>query len=456
MDATILIIEDDRNFNKFLMQSLTDSGYLVYSAFSGAEGLKLINSVRSDLVLLDLNLPDVDDLDLLKEIVGVYEYPQVVVITGYGTIKTAISSMKLGASDYLTKPITEDELLIAVKKNLKHLELLREIEYLKDADRKKYKFDYFVGRSQKMGEIYRLALFVAESDTATVLIEGESGTGKEYLARFIHYRSGRRDAPFVEINCAAIPENLIETELFGYEPGAFTDARVRKKGQMELASGGTIFLDEIGEMSIQLQAKLLRFLDTMTYKRVGGTKDIKLDVRVIAATNKDLELAVENEEFRKDLYYRLRVMYLKLPTLRERAEDIELFATAFLEEFSKKLKKKVRGISDEAMEKIIGYPWNGNIRELRNVLERAVIVSEGSLITVQHLAIETGKRFSDDSLLPLVIPEEGINYNEIINEVSVKMILQALKQTRGNKSRASVLLKIPRQVLLYQMKKLGL
>ncbi|MBN1572384.1 MAG: sigma-54-dependent Fis family transcriptional regulator [Deltaproteobacteria bacterium] len=456
MDTTILIVEDDRGFSGFLTQSLEGSGYIVYSAFTGSEGLKLINSVNPDLVLLDLMLPDMSGMDLLREVNEMYERPQVVMMTAHGTIETAIDSMKLGAGDYLIKPIIEDELLIAIKKNLKHLELLREIEYLKEVDRKKYKFNYLVGRSQKMWEIYRLALFVAGSDTATVLIEGESGTGKEYLARFIHYRSRRRDEPFVEINCAAIPENLIETELFGYEPGAFTDARVRKKGQVELASGGTVFLDEIGEMSVQLQAKLLRFLDTMTYKRVGGTMDIKLDVRVIAATNKDLALAVTKNEFRKDLYYRLKVMHLVLPTLRERKEDIELFVAAFLEEFSKKLKKRVSGISEEAMEKIIGYSWNGNIRELRNVLERAVIVSDGPQISARHLAIESVKKSSDDYIIPAVIPEDGIDFNETIDKVSSEMILKALKQTGGNKSRASRLLKIPRQVLLYQMKKLGL
>ncbi len=456
MDTTILIIEDDRSFSKFLAESLEGRGYIVYSALNGSEGLKLINSVNPDLVLLDLMLPDMSGIDLLREINEMYERPQVVMMTAHGTIETAIDSMKLGAGDYLTKPIMEDELLIAVKKNLKHLELLREIEYLKEVDRKKYKFNYLVGRSQKMWEIYRLALFVAESETATVLIEGESGTGKEYLARFIHYRSSRRDEPFVEINCAAIPENLMETELFGYEPGAFTDARVRKKGQIELASGGTVFLDEIGEMSVQLQAKLLRFLDTMTYKRVGGTADIKLDVRIIAATNKDLALAVTKNEFREDLYYRLKVMYLVLPTLRERKEDIELFVAAFLEEFSKKLKKRINGISDEAMEKIIGYSWNGNIRELRNVLERAVIVSDGPQINARHLSIEPEKRSFDDSIIPAVIPKGGIDFKRTIDKVSSEMILKALKQAGGNKSKASRLLKIPRQVLLYQMKKLGL
>ena len=316
MEASILIIEDDPFFNKFLSECLTDKGYRVHAVTTGPEGLEMVQTMRPDLVLLDLMLPDVSGLEILEKVREIYETPQVIMLTGYGSIETAIEAIKLGASDYLTKPIREDELILSIKKNLKHLDLIREIEYLKEADRKKFNFNYLVGRSPKMNEVYRLALFVAQSDTATVLIEGESGTGKEYLARFIHYRSARGDEPFVEINCAAIPENLMETELFGYEPGAFTDARVRKRGQFELASKGTVFLDEIGEMSVLLQAKMLRFLDTMTYKRVGGTSDIKLDVRVIAATNKDLDRAVEDGEFRKDLYFRLKVMHLKLRASR--------------------------------------------------------------------------------------------------------------------------------------------
>ncbi len=353
METTILIIEDDQFFNKFLSESLTDKGYRVHAAKTGAEGLEIVQALRPDLVLLDLMLPDVSGLEVLEKIRETYETPQVIMLTGHGSIETAIEAIKLGASDYLTKPIREDELILSIKKNLKHLDLIREIEYLKEADRKKFNFNYLVGRSPKMSEVYRLALFVAQSDTATVLIEGDSGTGKEYLARFIHYRSARGDEPFVEINCAAIPENLMETELFGYEPGAFTDARVRKRGQFELASKGTVFLDEIGEMSVFLQAKLLRFLDTMTYKRVGGTTDIKLDTRVIAATNKELDRAVENGEFRKDLYFRLKVMHLKLPSLKERREDIELFAAVFLEEYSKNLKKKVERAFPTR-------PWSGS------------------------------------------------------------------------------------------------
>ncbi|MBN2224881.1 MAG: sigma-54-dependent Fis family transcriptional regulator [Deltaproteobacteria bacterium] len=456
MEASILIIEDDKFFNKFLAECLADKGYHVHAVTTGTEGLEIIRTAPPDLVLLDLMLPDISGLEILEKVKEVYETPQIIMLTGHASIETAIEAIKLGASDYLTKPIREDELILSIGKNLKHLDLIREIEYLKEADRKKFNFSYLVGRSPRMSEVYRLAMFVAQSDTATVLIEGESGTGKEYLARFIHYRSARGDEPFVEINCAAIPENLMETELFGYEQGAFTDARVRKRGQFELASKGTVFLDEIGEMSVQLQAKLLRFLDTMTYKRVGGTTDIKLDTRVIAATNKDLDRAVENGEFRKDLYFRLKVMHLKLPSLRERKEDIELFAAAFLEDYSKNLKKKVKGFSDPAMEWLNNYPWPGNIRELRNIVERAVIVTDGVIINTKHLSLETQKEAPPDSLIPPIIPEEGVDFKEIVDRVSSELITRALGQTGGNRSRAARLLSIPRQVLLYQMKKLGL
>jgi two-component system NtrC family response regulator len=456
MEASILIIEDDQFFNKFLTDCLADKGYRVHTATTGSEGLRMIQTARPDLVLLDLMLPDVSGLDVLQKVREAYETPQIIILTGHASIETAIDAMKLGASDYLTKPIREDELILSIKKNLKHLDLIREIEYLKEADRKKFNFNYLVGRAPRMNEIYRLALFVAQSDTATVLIEGESGTGKEYLARFIHYRSARKDDPFVEINCAAIPENLMETELFGYEPGAFTDARVRKRGQFELASKGTVFLDEVGEMSVFLQAKLLRFLDTMTYKRVGGTTDIKLDTRVIAATNKELDRAVENGEFRKDLYFRLNVMHLKLPSLRERKEDIELFATVFLEEYSKNLKKKVKGFSEPALEWLNSYHWPGNIRELKNVIERAVIIADGATISTRHLSIDAQEKAPSDSLIPPFIPEEGVDFKEIVDRVSYELITKALSRTGGNRSRAARLLSIPRQVLLYQMKKLGL
>jgi two-component system response regulator AtoC len=456
MNTSILIIEDDHDFNKFLCQILKDKGFSVFSALSGEEGLKLVGSVNPDLVLLDLVLPDMNGTDVIKRINEACEVPQIVVLTGFGTIESAIMSMKLGASDYLTKPIRQDELDIAINRNLKHLNLIREIEYLREIDRKKYKFNYLMGCSQKMAEVYRLALFVADSDSATVLIEGESGTGKEYLARFIHYRSGRRDAPFIEINCAGIPENLMETELFGYEPGAFTDARMRKKGQMELANGGTIFLDEIGEMSAMLQAKLLRFLDTTTYKRVGGTQNIKLDVRVIAATNKNLSLAVDHGEFRKDLYFCLKVMHIELPKLIERGEDIELFATAFLEEYSKNLKKKVNGLSEPALEKLKDYHWPGNIRELRNVIERAVIVADEPQITPKHLSVGGQERPQQINNISNHIPNGGIDFKETIDNISRELITRALNQTGGNRSKTSRLLKIPRQVLLYQMKKLGI
>lgn len=453
METKILVIDDNEALNEMLCRILDDAGYKVYSALDGEEGMEKLRSLRPDLIILDLQLPDITGIDILKRINEGFDDVQVLVLTGYGTVESAISAMKLGASDYLTKPISNEKLLITVEKNLKHLKLLREIENIRELDRRKYRFNYIVSNSDKMKEVYRFAMSAAESDRSTVLIEGESGTGKEYLARFIHFRSERRDGPFVEINCAAIPENLMESELFGYEAGAFTDARTKKKGQIELSLGGTIFLDEIGEMSPILQAKLLRFLDTMTFKKVGGVDDITIDVRVIAATNKNLTEAMERGEFRDDLYFRLKVLHITIPPLKERREEIEIFAAAFLDEYSKNLKKKVKGFSDTAMESLLEYSWPGNIRELKNVIERAVIVSEGDKIHPRHLALPTSGREEGFTRLPEVYSNDGIRYQEVLDEVAREMLVNALKQAKGNKSRAARFLNIPRHVLLYQLEK---
>lgn len=453
---TILIVEDDESFNAFLSEILKDEGFQVFSVYTGAEAVSLCNQVQPDLMLLDMQLPDMSGIDILTTIREWPEAPHILVLTGHASIETAIQSMKLGATDYLTKPINSEELILTIRKNLRHLQLVREAEFLREADRKKYKFHYLVGNSERMSEVYRLALSSARSDSSTVLIEGESGTGKEFLARFIHNRSDRQNESFVEINCAAIPENLIETELFGYEPGAFTDAKVRKKGQIEFAAGGTLFLDEIGELSLQLQAKLLRFLDTMTYKRVGGTRDISLDVRVIAATNRNLQRAVEEGRFRSDLYFRLKVMHITLPSLRDRTEDIELFAAAFLEESAKRLKKQVKGFGDGVIERLVAYGWPGNIRELKNVIESTVIVCEGTTVTLRDLALKTPVENERSKLVPAELSDSGVDFRSIIDTVSRNLITTALFQAEGNRSRAAELLSIPRQVLMYQMKKLNI
>ncbi|MBN1880794.1 MAG: sigma-54-dependent Fis family transcriptional regulator [Deltaproteobacteria bacterium] len=460
MKYVILVIDDEVNIVNILTRLLEGKGYEVHTALTGARGLDLAARIQPDLVLLDLMLPDMSGLDVLRRIHEGCDETQVVMLTGYGSVKSVIETMKAGAVDYLTKPAGEEQLLLTVEKNLKNIHLIREIEFLREQDRKKYSFNYLVGRSKGVMEIYRNALSVARSDSTTILIQGDSGTGKEFLARFIHYRSNRGEAPFVEINCAAIPENLMESELFGYEPGAFTDARIRKQGQFELAAGGTIFLDEIGDMSMLLQAKLLKFLDSMTFKRVGGTRDITLDIRIIAATNKDLGRAVEAGEFRNDLYYRLKVVEFSLPGLVERRQDIELFARAFLEECAKRLKRKVTDISDEAVASLEEYHWPGNIRELRNVIERAVIVCDGEVVEPKHLTLSgpdmESRTGGDDPLLATSLPEEGIDFQKTIENVSRELITKAIRTTDGNRSHAARLLGIPRQVLLYQMKKLGI
>jgi len=455
MDAKILIIDDNEIVSGLLQDILYGAGYKVSSALNGEEGKAMLKEAKPDLVILDLQLPDTSGLEILKEINEGFDDIQVIVLTGYGTVESAISAMKLGASDYLMKPISNEKFLISIEKNLKHLMLLRDIENLREVDRRQNRFNYIVSNSDKMKEIYRLALSAAESDRSTVLIEGESGTGKEYLARFIHLRSKRRDGPFVEINCAAIPENLMESELFGYEPGAFTDARTRKKGQIELSRGGTIFLDEIGELSPMLQAKLLRFLDTMTFKRVGGITDIEMDVRVIAATNKNLSDAMERGEFRDDLFFRLKVLYLDIPPLRERREEIEVFATALLDEYSKSLKKKVKGFSESAMKRLKEYSWPGNIRELKNVIERAIIVSDKEKIYPKHLALPNSSRDESSSQFSQATPNGNINFQEVLDGVAREMLIDALKKANGNKSRAARLLSMPRHVFLYQLEKLN-
>jgi two-component system, NtrC family, response regulator AtoC len=455
MNAKILIIDDNEILNELLQDILTDAGYKIFTAINGEEGKAKLREVKPDLVILDLQLPDTSGLQILEEINEGLDVIQVIVLTGFGTVESAISAMKLGASDYLMKPISNEKLLISVEKNLKHLMLLRDIENLREVDRRQYKFNYIISNSDKMKEIYSLALSAAESDSSTVLIEGESGTGKEYLARFIHFRSKRRDGPFVEINCAAIPENLMESELFGYEPGAFTDARTTKKGQIELSRGGTVFLDEIGELTPILQAKLLRFLDTMTFKRVGGNTDITMDVRVIAATNKNLIDAMERGEFRDDLFFRLKVLYLNIPPLRERRGEVEVFATALLNEYSKSLKKKVKGFSESAMKRLMEYSWPGNIRELKNVIERAIIVADKEKIYPRHLALPSTSRDEGSSRFSQVTTNGNINFQEVLDGVAREMLVEALKQANGNKSKAARFLNMHRHVFLYQLEKLN-
>ncbi len=456
MGGVILIIDDEETLSYFLKESLSEEGYEVLLARTGGEGLKLLDENEIDLVLLDLKLPDIEGSEVLKEIKASGGEMPVMMLTGYGTIDSAVEAMKLGAYDYIEKPPDLTALKLIVARALESWALRQEIRRLRT--QREEELTWIVGQSPEMKSIARLVERIAPSK-ATVLIQGESGTGKEVIARAIHRQSDRRDKRFVAINCAAIPEALLESELFGYEAGAFTDAKRRKKGIFEMADGGTLFLDEISGMRLEMQAKLLRVLEWENLRRLGGTKDIKVDLRVIAATNRDIKGLIEEGGFREDLFYRLSVVVIDVPPLRERVKDIDLFVAAFVADFSESMGKGVRGISEEAMRLLRGYGWPGNVRELRNVIERAVILCEGEEIEPRHLPAEIVERQRIPRPIPgleLSLGEEGIDLKRTVAEFEKRMIEEALQKTGGNQSQAARLLGISRDILRYSLQKYNL
>ncbi len=382
----VLVADDERLMAEMLEEMLKADGMLVEKAYTGKEALEKFRSLDFDLVLLDLRMPEMNGLDVLQEMKKEDPTIPVIVITAYGSVDNAVEALKVGAYDFITKPFKLEELRNAIARALEVEQLRREKEYLLSEIQEEFHFEGVIGESPKMKEVMRVAQLVAKTD-ATVLICGESGTGKELLARSIHYQSNRRDKPFVVVNCGAITETLLESELFGHEKGAFTGAYTRKPGKFELADGGTIFLDEIGEMSPAMQVKLLRVLQEKTFERVGGTTSITVDVRIIAATNRDLKKAVREGTFREDLYYRLNVIPIYLPPLRERKEDLPLLCDFLIARHCRKLHKKIRGISPQAMRVLRKYHWPGNIRELDNVLERAIILTQDDVIGIDDLQI---------------------------------------------------------------------
>ena len=456
MGGVILIIDDEETLSYFLKKSLRQEGYEVLLARTGGEGLKLLDEKEVDLVLLDLRLPDIEGSEVLKEIKASGGEMPVMMLTGYGTIDSAVEAMKSGAYDYIEKPPDLTALKLIVARALESWALRQEIRRLRTQEEEE--LTWIVGQSPEMKSIARLVERIAPSKV-TVLIQGESGTGKEVVARAIHRQSGRRDKRFVAINCAAIPEALLESELFGYEAGAFTDAKRRKKGIFEMADGGTLFLDEISGMRLEMQAKLLRVLEWENLRRLGGTKDIKVDLRIIAATNRDIKGLLEEGGFREDLFYRLSVVVIDVPPLRERVKDIDLFVAAFVAEFSESMGKGVRGVSEEAMRLLRRYGWPGNARELRNVIERAVILCEGEEIEPRHLPAEIVERQRTPRLVPSVevsLDEEGIDLRRTVADFEKRMIEEALRKTGGNQSQAARLLGISRDVLRYSLQKYDL
>ena len=452
----ILVADDEPSMREFLDIMLKKEGYQVLLASNGEEVMKLIEKDIFDLVLMDIRMPRLDGIASLKKIKVSSPETIVIMITAFASADTAIRAMKEGAYDYITKPFKVEEIKLIIKNALEKKNLRKENTLLKQVVRDRYHFENIIGQSPKMLALYDLLEKVAPTKT-NVLITGESGTGKELVARAIHYNSPRKEKPFVTLNCGAIPESLIESELFGHVKGAFTDAIATKKGLFEVADEGTLLLDEISELPLLMQVKLLRVLQDREFKRVGGTEDIRVDVRIISATNKDLEEAVREKRFREDLFYRLNVIQIKLPSLRERKEDIPPLAMHFLKKYSEELNKKISVISPDALRILLHYDFPGNVRELQNVIERAVALEGGQELTAQHLGSYLEEQTSSKNFpVGLDIPSEGIDLEKIVEEIERTLLLRALDRSKGIKKKAAELLHINFRSMRYRLEKYGL
>lgn len=452
MSATILLIEDDAVLRQSLERLLSLAGFEVLSAGSGREGTSVYESRRCDLVLLDVHLPDGNGLDILKRMREAEEDLLVIMVTAFPAIQAAVAAMKAGAYDYIVKPFDSEELKYAIDRALATRELKSEVLRLRHEYKRRFQSHKLVGSSPAMTRLRELISKVASSD-ASVLIQGESGTGKELIVDAIHDSSSRHGRALVKINCSAIPADLIESELFGYEKGAFTGAARSKTGLFEMADGGTLFLDEISEMSPALQPKLLRVLESHTFRRVGGIREIRRDVRIMAATNRDLRTSVAAGNFRQDLFYRLGVMVIDAPPLRERREDILPIAQSVLEDLRLETRKTTSGLSPEVQQMLLSYPWPGNVRELRNVLERAVILADSELLLPEHLPLEL-LAWGDDRLAePPVAAEDASESLEAAERLHIARVLQS---THGNRTEAARRLGISRSTLKEKLKRFSL
>ncbi len=452
--ARILVVDDEKLIRWSLKENLEKENYEVYTAGSGEEALALIHEELPDLILQDIKLPGVSGLEILEEVKKLREESLVIMMTAYGDVNTSVKAMKLGAYDFVEKPFVFDKLKLTIAKALETVNLKKEVHVFKSQQKAQFRLDNVVGQSESMKRVFKMVEKLSHSDATTVLLQGESGTGKDVIARAIHYQSRRSEAPYLEINCTSLPDTLIESELFGHEKGAFTDARAVKKGLFELADGGTVLLDEIGDMPLSTQSKLLRVIENKSFKRLGGVKDIVVDVRIIAATNKDLKQASEGGDFRQDLYYRLKVFPIFLPPLRDRADDIPLLVGHFITSFNLEFKKNVRGISPEAQEMMIAYDWPGNVRELKNVIERAIILESEDVILPEHLPMEVVRPEPTPNVhgASVQLPAEGVS----LTAVEKDLIQQALATAKGNQVHAAKLLGMSRDTLRYRMKKYDL
>ena len=447
MKKRILIVEDEEKLRRVLELQLTSCGFDVDKAANAEEGLKLAD--RADLILTDLRLPGFDGLELLSRIRLQDTHTPVIVMTAYGTVETAVEAMKAGANDFLLKPFSLDHLMAVVAKALEMRALRDENRELREALGHRYEFDNIVGRSAPMQDIFATVERVAPT-RATVLICGESGVGKDIIARAIHFHSPRRDRPLVKINCTAIPENLMESELFGYEKGAFTGATGSKPGKFEQADTGTVFLDEIGDVPASVQVKLLRVLQEREFERLGSNVTRHIDVRVVAATNQDLRAALEQGTFREDLYYRLNVVPVNIPPLRERKEDIPFLALHFVRKLGRDCGSRVESITDAAMARLLAYHWPGNVRELENVIERSLVMCAGTVLDAEDVKLDIAPRARNHGT-PNFLPD-GMTLDEYEQEV----IREALRRAGGNKSQAARLLGLTRNALRYRLSQMGL
>jgi len=454
----ILVVDDDQMIRWTLREALQSWGFATVEAGSAAEAVKQFHAELPAAVLLDIDLPDGSGLDVLREIKREHPEAIAIMITGNVQIDNTISALRGGAYDFIAKPLNLEEIRVTLRNAIEARHLRREVAQVRKERAREFNFKQIVGESPAMKKMLGLAAKVAESEVSSVLLQGESGTGKDLVAKAIHYGSQRSEGPFVAINCAALPATLIESELFGYEKGAFTDAKARKEGLFEQAEGGTLLLDEIGELELSLQAKLLRVLEEGAFRRVGGLKDIPLDVRVLAASNRDLKTESEAGRFRLDLYYRLSIIQIDIPPLRERGDDVLLLSQHYIDTIGARLKRnKVTGISKEAEEVFRKHDWPGNVRELRNVIERALILEDADKITTEYLpgGLLTPGRPAPSSTAgttetQFVLPDEGIS----LDEAELSFVRQAIQRSGGNQTRAAELLGISRDQLRYRLKKL--
>uniref|UniRef100_A0A7C6EFU4 Sigma-54-dependent Fis family transcriptional regulator n=1 Tax=candidate division WOR-3 bacterium TaxID=2052148 RepID=A0A7C6EFU4_UNCW3 len=443
----ILIVDDDESIRSFLLALFEAESYTVFTAINGEQAWKSFTENTPMIVILDQRLPDIKGIDLLKRMKEYDPDANIIIITGYGEIKDAVRAMEFGAVNYLLKPLDAQELRIIVKQIQQNLSIKKERDLYRDKLQVlcRGKLTPLVYKSKKMEEILNQVKEVAKTNS-TVLLEGESGTGKGLFALYIHQISNRSEGPFIDIDCTTIPENLLESELFGYEPGAFTDAKKRKEGLIELAHKGTLFLDEISSMPMLLQGKLLKVIENRAFRKLGGKKEIAVDVRIIVATNTNLEEMVNNGTFRKDLFFRINTFPIKLPPLRERKEDITPLAEHFLKEIVKEYHKEIEGITPEAFEILKDYDWPGNVRELRNTIEKAIIVARGKFIKPEDINLRMGE--------PIKMEEKlSLNFKEAMENLEMELVKRALAQTQGNQTQAAEILGVSRNFLIRLMKK---